>query len=216
MIHFKKVLFEFNNGNGIKNTTFNIESGEYVCIIGPTGAGKTTLLKLIYMDIFPQKGEIIVDQYNSKKIKNKDIAHLRRKVGMVFQNSQLLNDRSVFENIAIPLHIQGVGLKYIKSEVNEVLLKLGIEDKKNHFPNQLSGGEKQIISLARELVKNPIVILADEPTGNLDPASSLKVLRMLEEINSEGTAVLMATHNFTLVEDRGYQFMQIKDGEVTL
>ena len=168
------------------------------------------------MDIFPQKGEIIVDQYNSKKIKNKDIAHLRRKVGMVFQNSQLLSDRSVFENIAIPLHIQGLGLKYIKNEVNEVLLKLGIEDKKNHFPNQLSGGEKQIISLARELVKNPIVILADEPTGNLDPASSLKVLRMLEEINSEGTAVLMATHNFTLVEDRGYQFMQIKDGEVTL
>jgi len=216
MIHFKKVLFEFNNGSGIKDTSFNIESGEYVCIIGPTGAGKTTLLKLIYMDIFPQKGEVIVDKYNSKKIKNKEIANLRRNVGMVFQNPQLLNDRSVFENISIPLHIQGLGLKYIKNQVNEVLSKLGIEDKKNHFPNQCSGGEQQIISLARELVKNPIVILADEPTGNLDPASSLKVLRMLEEINNEGTAVLMATHNFTLVEDRGYQFMQIKDGEVTL
>jgi len=216
MIYFNKVSFGFESGNGIKNATFTIEKGEYVCIIGPTGAGKTTLLKLIYMDLLPEEGEIKVENYSSKKIKNKDIAFLRRKVGMVFQNSQLLNDRNVFENIAIPLHVQGVGLNHIKNEVNEVLIKLGIEDKKNHFPNQLSGGEQQIISLARELVKNPIVILADEPTGNLDPASSLKVLRMLEEINNDGTGVIMATHNFTLVEDRGHQFMQIKNGEVTL
>jgi len=214
MISFKNVSCTFEDGAGIENVTFNIESGEFVCIIGPTGAGKTTFLKLIYMDIFPEEGTVGVDKYRSDKIKKRSIPMLRRRVGMVFQDFELLKDRSVFDNIAIPLHVQGVGMKMVKEEVENVLDRLGISDRRDHLPSQLSGGEQQIVSLARALVKDPLIILADEPTGNLDPAASLKVVELLEEINRDGTAVLMATHNFSLVKDRGYRFMQIVDGEV--
>jgi cell division transport system ATP-binding protein len=214
MISFKNVSCTFEDGAGIENVTFNIESGEFVCIIGPTGAGKTTFLKLIYMDIFPEEGTVGVDKYRSDKIKKRSIPLLRRRVGMVFQDFELLKDRSVFDNIAIPLHVQGVGMKMVKEEVENVLDRLGISDRRDHLPSQLSGGEQQIVSLARALVKDPLIILADEPTGNLDPAASLKVVELLEEINRDGTAVLMATHNFSLVKDRGYRFMQIVDGEV--
>ncbi len=214
MISFKNVSCTFEDGAGIENVTFNIESGEFVCIIGPTGAGKTTFLKLIYMDIFPEEGTVGVDKYRSDKIKKRSIPMLRRRVGMVFQDFELLRDRSVFDNIAIPLHVQGVGMKMVKDEVENVLERLGISDRRDHLPSQLSGGEQQIVSLARALVKDPLIILADEPTGNLDPAASLKVIELLEEINRDGTAVLMATHNFSLVKDRGYRFMQIVDGEV--
>ena len=214
MISFKNVSCTFEGGAGIENATFDIEPGEFVCIIGPTGAGKTTFLKLIYMDIFPEEGTVGVDKYRSDKIKKRSISMLRRRVGMVFQNFELLKDRSVFDNIAIPLHVQGVGMKMVKDEVENVLERLGISDRRDHLPSQLSGGEQQIVSLARALVKDPLVILADEPTGNLDPAASLKVIELLEEINRDGTAVVMATHNFSLVKDRGYRFMQIVDGEV--
>ena len=214
MISFKNVSCTFEGGAGIENATFDIEPGEFVCIIGPTGAGKTTFLKLIYMDIFPEEGTVGVDKYRSDKIKKRSIPMLRRRVGMVFQDFELLKDRSVFDNIAIPLHVQGVGMKMVKDEVENVLERLGISDRRDHLPSQLSGGEQQIVSLARALVKEPLVILADEPTGNLDPAASLKVIELLEEINRDGTAVLMATHNFSLVKDRGYRFMQIVDGEV--
>ena len=214
MISFKNVSCTFEDGAGIEHVTFDIEPGEFVCIIGPTGAGKTTFLKLIYMDIFPEEGTVRVDKYRSDKIKKRNIPMLRRKVGMVFQDFELLKDRSVFENIAIPLHVQGVGMKMVKDEVENVLERLEISDRRDHLPSQLSGGEQQIVSLARALVKDPLVILADEPTGNLDPAASLNVIELLEEINRDGTAVLMATHNFSLVKDRGYRFMQIVDGEV--
>ena len=214
MISFKNVSCTFEGGAGIENATFDIEPGEFVCIIGPTGAGKTTFLKLIYMDIFPEEGTVGVDKYRSDKIKKRSIPMLRRRVGMVFQDFELLKDRSVFDNIAIPLHVQGVGMKMVKKEVENVLERLGISDRRDHLPSQLSGGEQQIVSLARALVKDPLVILADEPTGNLDPAASLKVIKLLEEINRDGTAVLMATHNFSLVKDRGYRFMQIVDGAV--
>ena len=214
MISFKNVSCTFEGGAGIENATFDIEPGEFVCIIGPTGAGKTTFLKLIYMDIFPEEGTVGVDKYRSDKIKKRSIPMLRRRVGMVFQDFELLKDRSVFDNIAIPLHVQGVGMKMVKDEVENVLERLGISDRRDHLPSQLSGGEQQIVSLARALVKDPLVILADEPTGNLDPAASLNVIELLEEINRDGTAVLMATHNFSLVKDRGYRFMQIVDGEV--
>ena len=214
MISFKNVSFTFEDGVGLEHVTFDIEPGEFVCILGPTGAGKTTFLKLIYMDIFPEEGTVRVDKYRSDKIKKRNIPMLRRKVGMVFQDFELLKDRSVFENIAIPLHVQGVGMKVVKDEVENVLERLSISDRRDHLPTQLSGGEQQIVSLARALVKDPLVILADEPTGNLDPAASLKVVELLEEINRDGTAVLMATHNFSLVRDRGYRFMQIVDGEI--
>ena len=214
MISFKEVSSKFDSGAGIENATFKIDAGEFLCVIGPTGAGKTTLLKLIYMDIFPDKGTVKVDKYSSDKIKRRNIPMLRRKIGMVFQKFELLNDRTVFDNVAIPLHVQGIGIKAVKEEVEHVLDNLGIADKRNHFPSELSGGEQQIVSLARALVKTPLIILADEPTGNLDPSASLRVIELLEEINDNGTAILMATHNYSMVKDRGHRFLQIVEGVV--
>ncbi len=214
MISFKEVSSKFDSGAGIENATFKIDAGEFLCVIGPTGAGKTTLLKLIYMDIFPDKGTVKVDKYSSDKIKRRNIPMLRRKIGMVFQKFELLNDRTVFDNVAIPLDVQGIGIKAVKDEVEHVLDNLGIADKRNHFPSELSGGEQQIVSLARALVKTPLIILADEPTGNLDPSASLRVIELLEEINDNGTAILMATHNYSMVKDRGHRFLQIVEGVV--
>ena len=214
MISFKEVSSKFDSGAGIENATFKIDAGEFLCVIGPTGAGKTTLLKLIYMDIFPDKGTVKVDKYSSDKIKRRNIPMLRRMIGMVFQKFELLNDRTVFDNVAIPLHVQGIGIKAVKDEVEHVLDNLGIADKRNHFPSELSGGEQQIVSLARALVKTPLIILADEPTGNLDPSASLRVIELLEEINDNGTAILMATHNYSMVKDRGHRFLQIVEGVV--
>jgi len=214
LISFKDVSSTFDSGAGIEHATFDVGPGEFVCIIGPTGAGKTTLLRLIHMDILPDGGTVIVDKFSSDKIKRRKIPLLRRKVGMVFQDFELLKDRTVFDNVAIPLHVQGVGIKAVKGEVENCLDRLGISDKRDHLPSQLSGGEQQIVSLARALVKDPLVILADEPTGNLDPAASFRVIELLEEINRDGTAILMATHNYSLVKDRGHRFMQILDGEV--
>ena len=214
MISFKEVSSKFDSGAGIENATFKIDAGEFLCVIGPTGAGKTTLLKLIYMDIFPDKGTVKVDKYSSDKIKRRNIPMLRRKIGMVFQKFELLNDRTVFDNVAIPLHVQGIGIKAVKDEVEHVLDNLGIADRRNHLPSELSGGEQQIVSLARALVKTPLIILADEPTGNLDPSASLRVIELLEEINDNGTAILMATHNYSMVKDRGHRFLQIVEGVV--
>ena len=214
MISFKEVSSKFDSGAGIENATFKIDAGEFLCVIGPTGAGKTTLLKLIYMDIFPDKGTVKVDKFSSDKIKRRNIPMLRRKIGMVFQKFELLNDRTVFDNVAIPLHVQGIGIKAVKDEVEHVLDNLGIADRRNHLPSELSGGEQQIVSLARALVKTPLIILADEPTGNLDPSASLRVIELLEEINDNGTAILMATHNYSMVKDRGHRFLQIVEGVV--
>lgn len=215
MIWFDNVTCTFVKGAGLFDATFEIEKGEFVFVIGPTGAGKTILLKLVYMEIFPEKGKVVVDKYNSSKIKQRQIPLLRRKVGMVFQEFELLSDRNVFENIALPLRVRGEKKREIKSKVYHVLDELDISDKASHYPSELSGGEQQIVSLARAIVKDPIVILADEPTGNLDPVSSFKILTLLEQINKEGTAVIMASHNYNLIKDRGHRFIEVVDGRVS-
>jgi len=214
MIKFENVTCSFVSDPGIIDANFVVNEGEFVCIIGPTGSGKTTLLRLIYMDISPEKGRVIVDRFDSSKIKRRHIPLLRRKVGMVFQEFELLKDRNAFENVAIPLRVMGVSKTDIKLRVNRVMEELGVEEKWNHFPSELSGGEQQIISLARAIVKDPIVVLADEPTGNLDPVASFKILRLLEQINESGTAVLMASHDYNLIKDRGHRFMEIVEGYV--
>ena len=214
MIKFENVTCSFVSDPGIIDANFVVNEGEFVCIIGPTGSGKTTLLRLIYMDISPEKGRVIVDRFDSSKIKRRHIPLLRRKVGMVFQEFELLKDRNAFENVAIPLRVMGVSKTDIKLRVNRVMEELGVEEKWNHFPSELSGGEQQIISLARAIVKDPIVVLADEPTGNLDPVASFKILRLLEQINENGTAVLMASHDYNLIKDRGHRFMEIVEGYV--
>ncbi|MBC8175285.1 MAG: ATP-binding cassette domain-containing protein [Candidatus Marinimicrobia bacterium] len=214
MIEFDNVSCTFVKGAGIVDASFNIDKGEFVCVIGPTGAGKTTLLRLIYMDVISEKGRVIVDKYDSSRIKRRQIPLLRRKVGMVFQEFNLLSDRNVFENVALPLRVIGVPKKEIKDRVNRVLDELEIDHRWNHLPSELSGGEQQIVSLARAVVKNPLVILADEPTGNLDPVASYKILTLLEKINENGTAILFATHSYNLVKDRGHRFMDVIDCKV--
>ncbi len=169
---------------------------------------------MIYMDAIPQEGSVEVAGFSSDRIRSKQIALLRRKVGMVFQDFELLDDRSVFENVALPLHVIGMSREDVHSKVDGVLDKLGLTDKSHNLPHQLSGGEQQIVSLARAIVKDPIVVLADEPTGNLDPAASFKILKLLEAIQESGTAVLMATHNYNLVKDRNYRFFEIIKGQV--
>tara|TARA_B100000315_G_C14595987_1_gene599351 strand:+ start:7640 stop:8290 length:651 start_codon:yes stop_codon:yes gene_type:complete len=214
MISFEDVTFLFKDGIGIEEADFSINKNEFTCFLGPTGAGKTTLLRLIYMDLIPQKGKIIIDEFDSTTIKKRHIPKLRRKVGMVFQDFALLNDRNVFENIAISLHVMGIKIREVRERVNAVIDELALNDRKNHLPSQLSGGEQQIVSLARAVVKKPIVVLADEPTGNLDPASSFKILKLLEKINENGTAVVMASHDYNLIKDRGYRFINVKEGKI--
>ena len=216
MIRFRNATFSFKGSAGVSDATFAVEEGEFICIIGPTGSGKTTLLRMIYMDAIPQEGSVEVAGFSSDKIRSKQVALLRRKVGMVFQDFELLDDRSVFENVALPLHVIGMSREEVHSKVDGVLDKLGLTEKSHHLPHQLSGGEQQIVSLARAIVKDPIVVLADEPTGNLDPAASFKILKLLEAIQKSGTAVLMATHNYNLVKDRNYRFFEIIKGQVRI
>lgn len=214
LIEFEDVTCRLVSGAVVVDATFEVAAGEFVCIIGPTGAGKTTLLRLAYMDLLPEKGKVVVDRFDSSRIKRRHIPALRRKVGMVFQEFELLEDRDVFENVALPLRVIGLSKRDIRDKVGHVLEELGIAGRKHHLPSQLSGGEQQIVSLARAIVKNPLVVLADEPTGNLDPVSSHKIVSLLEQINREGTAVLMASHDYNLIKDRGHRFIRISEGQV--
>ena len=169
---------------------------------------------MIYFDILPSEGEIDVLGYNSKKTKKNSIHKLRKKIGVIFQDYKLLKQRTVYENIALPLHINGVGRKKIKDNVEEALELTDLIDYQDKFPDQLSGGEQQRVCIARAIVKNPELILADEPTGNLDPAAAHKILKILEQINKEGTTILMATHNYKLISDRDYRIIELKEASL--
>ena len=212
MIGFTNVSYTYPNGMGVFNVHLRILPGEFAFLIGPSGAGKTTIMRLIYMDLLPDKGEVNVNRYTSKKIRKRKIPHLRRDIGMIFQNFNLLNDRNLFENVALPLHIVGYDTKEIRDRVMALLIEVGLEDKAYEYPWELSGGEQQRACIARGLIKNPGIILADEPTGNLDPSTALQIIKLLERINRKGTAVLMASHNYRLIKELGHRFIEIKNG----
>ena len=212
MIQFDNVSYSYKKGGGVSNVNLSLEDDEYVFLIGPTGSGKTTLLRLAYMELMPQVGKVKIDKYNSNKIKPRKIPYLRRKIGMVFQNYHLLNDRNLFENIALPLHVIGFEKDEIIDRVTESLEEIGLVGKEEHFPEELSGGEQQRACVARALVKDPDIILADEPTGNLDPVTSFELIILLEEVNREGTAILMASHNYNLIKGRGHRIIEIQNG----
>ena len=212
MIGFTNVSYTYPNGMGVFNVHLRMLPGEFTFLIGPSGAGKTTIMRLIYMDLLPDKGEVNVNRYTSKKIRKRKIPHLRRDIGMIFQNFNLLNDRNLFENVALPLHIVGCDTKEIRDRVMALLIEVGLEDKAYEYPWELSGGEQQRACIARGLIKNPGIILADEPTGNLDPSTALQIIRLLERINRKGTAVLMASHNYRLIKELGHRFVEIKNG----
>lgn len=214
MIEFFNVAVETRKRILLEQITLKIHKGEFVYLIGKTGAGKTTLLRLIYMDLFPTQGNVIVDRYSSSSIKNNQIPFLRRKVGVVFQDFKLLSDRNVYDNIAFALQVIGQKKKEIRSRVLSVLTQVGLNHKRYHMPELLSGGEKQRVGIARALVNEPFILLADEPTGNLDPDASRGILELLEKINQGGTAVCMATHNYDLIRLAPHRTVLLENGRI--
>ena len=199
----------------LEEINLKIERGEFVFLTGKSGAGESTLLYHIYMKEFPSSGYVIVDKMNSMAIRKKDIPVLRRKVGMIFQEFYLLNDRNVFENIALPLKLAGFSKNEIRKRTLKILAYTGLSHKMSEIPTFLSSGEKQRICIARALVNDPIVLLADEPTGNLDSENSNDVFQLLKNINVLGTAVIMATHNINLIEDMQYRRINLEHGRIT-
>jgi len=214
MIKFENVTATYTEDVGIFNLSFHIPKGELVFLMGPTGAGKSTVLKTIYRDISISDGNLYINGEDVENIRRRHVPRFRRKIGMVFQNYRLIPDRTVFENIALPLQIEGVPKKEIKDKVNDIGEKVGLKKRINNYPGQLSGGEKQRVSIARALVKNPLVILADEPTGNLDPNVSDEILDLLEIATDSGAAVLMSTHNFPLIQPRKKRFIELNEGRL--
>ena len=214
MIQISNLSYTFAKGGGVSNIDMSMKDDEFAFLIGPTGSGKTTLLRLIYMDLLPQVGNIIIGDYDSDGIKQKQIALMRRKVGMVFQDYHLLSDRNLFENVALPLHVIGYSKDEIVDRVKDSLEEVGLDGKENHFPSELSGGEQQRACVARAMIKEPDVILADEPTGYLDPVTSFELIKFFEEINREGTAILMASHNYNLIKGRGHRIIEIRNGSI--
>ncbi|HRE40089.1 MAG TPA: ATP-binding cassette domain-containing protein [Ignavibacteria bacterium] len=215
MLKFENVNFGYPNKEIFKDINLFVNYGEFIFLVGESGIGKTTLLKLIYSELKPTGGDINFEEYDSKKIENRDIPYLRRKIGVVFQDFKLMNDRNIYENIALPLYIDGLKEDKIKKRVYDIASKIGIIDKLNNFPYDLSGGEQQRVSIARAMVNEPKLLLADEPTGNLDPFISLEIVKLLNEINVLGTAIIFATHNFDIVKKmRDKRIIQIKENKL--
>lgn len=214
MIQFREVNVNYSFVPGaLKDINLQMRDGDFTLILGPTGSGKSTLLRLIYMDILPSSGEISIDKWTSKRITPKQINQLRRKVGVVFQDFKLIENMSVFDNVALPLVIEGYTRKYIKKLVHVLLDEVNLLQSMDQRANTLSLGEKQRVAIARAMAKNPFVIIADEPTGNLDREASKNVLSLLERINANGTSVIMATHDYELIKDP-YRRIYMENGEV--
>ena len=209
MISFVNVDLELGKKPILKEVNLAIEPGQLVYIVGKSGSGTTTLLKALYMEIKPTKGEVSIGGYKSSSIKRRHIPHLRRKLGIVFQDFRLLEDRTVFENLAFVLKVTNTKNRLIKDRVMTALQEVGLEHAAKQMPLNLSGGEQQRIAIARALVREPIVILADEPTGNLDPDTSLEILEYLKKINHNGIAVIIATHDYELARHYPSKTMQI-------
>jgi cell division transport system ATP-binding protein len=202
----------YNDKFALNDINLHVANGEFVFLVGPSGAGKSTLLKLIYMDDFPTEGQVIVGPFVSTNMKRGKISQLRRKIGVVFQDFRLLQDRNVFENVAIAMRVTGEKSFKIKKKVTQVLTQVGLYHKRNDLPQTLSGGEQQRVAIARAVVNSPAILLADEPTGNLDPEVTEEILKLLFRINAAGTAILMATHDLSLVENFGQRILVLRDG----
>lgn len=214
MIELHNVKVSYPTGDGIEQITFRVAPGELVFLVGASGAGKSTVLKAIYLDERPSEGHVVVGDYNSLFITDKQIPYLRRKLGVIFQDFKLLNDRDVFRNVSFVLEVTGKRSKEIKRRVLRALADVGLSHKSRKFPYELSGGEQQRVAIARAIVNEPYVLLADEPTGNLDPVTAREIMEVLVRINLRGTSLLMATHNDDVVNHYKGRLVNIKNGRM--
>ncbi len=214
MIYLDKVskIFENTRYESLSEITLNIEKGEFVGIIGHSGAGKTTILKLISGEIQPTKGKVFFNSVDISTLKRSKLNKYRRNIGMIFQDYRLISNKTIFENVAFALEVAGRTQKEIKKDVPHVLDLVGLLDKKDFFPDELSGGEKQRVAIARAIVNNPDVILADEPTGNLDPENTEDVINILKKINSFGTTIILTTHDKEVVKLLNTRIITLENG----
>ena len=213
MIEMQSVGKVYENGtHALKGIDVFIDRNEFVYLVGPSGAGKSTFMKLIYREERPTEGLIFVNGFNLAKVKNRKIPYLRRAIGVVFQDYRLLPKLTVFENVAFAMEVIGASRKQIRQRTHEVLELVGLADKANMLPAELSGGQQQRVAIARAIVNHPTVIIADEPTGNLDPETSNDIMRLLEQINEAGTTIIMATHNKEIVNSMRKRVIAIEDG----
>ena len=215
MIQFTDVVKSYEQGNkALNGVTMQIEDGEFVFLIGPSGSGKSTVIKLITGELKPTSGTVHVNGYSLERIRKREIPYLRRTVGVVFQDFRLIEKMTVYENVAFAMRVVGAKEKEIRERVPYVLELVGLESKMQRHPNEMSGGEQQRLAIARALVNNPSTIIADEPTGNLDPERSFEIMALLQEINNLGTTVLVVSHDQKLVELFGKRVIAIDDGQV--
>ncbi|MBE6806662.1 MAG: cell division ATP-binding protein FtsE [Ruminococcaceae bacterium] len=215
MIEFQGVYKNYGTGaHALEDVNLHIDSGEFVFVVGTSGAGKSTFLKLIMREETPSAGEVIVNNYRLSRLKRKEVPYFRRTMGIVFQDFRLINTMTVFDNVAFSMRVVGKRRREIHRRVNYVLQLLGLEGKAKRYPLELSGGEQQRVGLARALVNNPSLIIADEPTGNVDPRMSHDIVDMLTQINEKGTTVLMVTHDHDLVREFGHRVVVLDKGHV--
>lgn len=215
MIRFHEVTKIFRTGQkALDAVNLEIEAGEFVFIVGNSGAGKTTLLRLIIREFLPSEGEIFINDISLNKLSSSKIPHLRRRVGMVFQDFKIMHDLNIFENVSLPLQIAGWKNKKINKKVEEALVLVGLENKIRHFPVQCSAGELQRIALARAVVANPDLVLADEPTGNLDPETSFEIMRLLKKIREKGHTVIVTTHDRAIVDNFEERVVKLDAGKI--
>ena len=215
MIEFVDVVKSYTVGNtALQGVSMQIEDGEFVFLVGPSGSGKSTILKLITGELKPTSGSVHVNGYSLERIRRREIPYLRRTVGVVFQDFRLIDSKTVYDNVAFVMRAIGAREREIRERVPYVLELVGLDTKSRRHPSELSGGEQQRLAIARALVNNPSTIIADEPTGNLDPARSLEIMTLLQEINNLGTTVLVVTHEMNLVEQFAKRVISIDDGLV--
>ncbi|HXW69486.1 MAG TPA: cell division ATP-binding protein FtsE [Dissulfurispiraceae bacterium] len=212
MIAFENVSKFYGYNAVLKNITFHIEKGEMAFITGPSGAGKSTLLKLMYMAELSDEGEIIINDAQLSSLNMPQIPLLRRKIGVVFQDFKLLNTVTIFDNVALALHIRGLSSKEVRSLASEALKKVNLRHLADSYPQSLSGGEQQRVAIARAVVGRPVILLADEPTGNLDPDTSLDIITLFQNLNYQGTTILIATHNRELLRNTGKRILKLEGG----
>lgn len=215
MIQFYNVSKVYDNGvKAVSDLTLHIKKGEFVFLVGPSGAGKSTMIKLMFREELPTRGQVMFNGKNTNRMKSREVPHMRRKIGMVFQDFRLLPQKTAAENVAFALEIIGTSRKEIKRVVPQVLEQVGLKDKGKLLPSQMSGGEQQRVCIARAIVNNPLMIIADEPTGNLDPDTSWEIMNLFQDINRRGTTILMATHDSEIVNTMKKRVIALTGGSI--